>query len=86
MSQQGDHGSIDFQVAAVNEALESVSEFVDARHKAVFDGTQSYLENQHGKRTRLRRQNEMWYLDCREIPHEIASSPNKSSQFFQRQG
>ena len=77
---------MDFQVAAVNKALGSVAELVDAGQKVVFDKPGAYIENADGRRTRLRRQNGMWYLDCWELPNELAVDPSKLVKLFHRQG
>ena len=57
-----------FQVVAVNKALGSVSELVDAGHKVVFEKIGAYIENREGDKTRFRRCNGMWYLDAWRVP------------------
>ena len=85
-SQDGDLNTMDFQVADVNKPLGSVAELVDAGHKVVFEKAGAYIQNEQGRRTRLRRSNGMWYMDCWRIPHAIASSPCQLEQLFARQG
>ena len=42
-------------MAAVNEALGSVFELVDAGHKVAVEGSVSYIENRDGRKTGLKR-------------------------------
>ena len=86
MSQDGDMNAMGFQVVDVNGPFGFVAEFVDAGYRIVFERNGAYIENSHGWRTRLRRSNGMWYLDCWRIPHRIASDPEELKQRFARQG
>ena len=71
LSQEGDFGSTDFQVAVVNKALEFMSGLVDGGHMVASSGPGSYVENSDGQRTKLGRQNGMFHLDCWKLPSNI---------------
>lgn len=82
LSQRGDLGNIGCQVAAVNQALGPLAKPVHAGHRVTFDGSASPIENQEGRRTKLRRQNGMWYLDCWELLNDLANTHEKLVRFL----
>ena len=83
--QDGNLSIIDFQVAAANKALGSVSELVDAGRRIISDAEVSHFENAQGHKTKMRRSNGIWYLDCRHVPHNAAKDPNGMSKPFDGQ-
>lgn len=65
-----------FKALAVNKAFGPVPELVDAGHRVIFDGGGSYIENAQGHKTKIRRSNDMWYLDFWRVSRHIASDQN----------
>ena len=77
---QDDKGEIidlAFDVADISRPLASVGGMVTKCNKVVFDHDNSYIENKRsGKRTYLRMENQLYYLDIWvQVPKSIASNP-----------
>ena len=77
VSPHGHLGMMNFQVAALNEALGSVSELVNSGYELVFQHGWSFIGSASGDRIFVQRKKGMWYLECWEVPPHTPDKPNE---------
>ena len=77
----GECNAMTFQIAAISKPLGSVSKFVSAKHRVVFDHPKSYIESKAtGKKTILRQTGGVYFLDVWMKPGD-----HMTNQGFRRQ-
>ena len=70
----------------ISRALGSAAELVNIGNQVIFQKSESYIDDQDGKITELRREYGMWYLDCRKVPRPTINSVEVMKVCFHRPG